>query len=116
MILVAPPAIGFVAWSQLSGGVDGFGRILFYAAIAFALVFLTQLGRLRRLPFMISWWAYSFPFAALTIATFVYGEATGIAGFTVAAYGLYALLVATIGFLTVRTLIGLARGEILKPE
>ncbi|MBK8456033.1 MAG: SLAC1 anion channel family protein [Phyllobacteriaceae bacterium] len=116
MILVAPPAIGFVSYAALTGGIDPFARILYYAAVMFALVFATQIGKLRKLPFMISWWAYSFPFAALTIATFVYAEMTGIAAFASAAYLLYGMLVLVLAFLTGRTLVGLTRGEILKPE
>lgn len=116
MILVAPPAIGFVAYTGLAGALDPFARILYYAAVLFALVFATQIGKLRKLPFMISWWAYSFPLAALTIATFLYAELTGVAFFAKAALGLYGLLVVVLAFLTGRTLVGLSRGEILKPE
>lgn len=116
MILVAPPAIGFVAWTSLTGTIDPFARILYYAAVMFTLVILTQSAKLRKLPFTISWWAYSFPLATLTIATFVYGEMTGIVLFQQAAYGLYAVLVVALALLTGRTLLGLARGEILKPE
>lgn len=116
MILVAPPAIGFVAWTALTGTIDPFARILYYAAVTFTLVFLTQASKLRKLPFTISWWAYSFPLAALTIATFVYGEMTGLGLVQRAAYGLYGMLVVVLALLTGRTLAGLARGEILKPE
>lgn len=116
MILVAPPAIGFVSYTALTGGIDPFARILYYAAVVFALVFLTQVGRLSKLPFMVSWWAYSFPFAALTIATFLYGELTGAAMAVQVAHVLYGLLVIVIGFLFVRTILGFARGQILKPE
>ncbi len=116
MILVAPPAIGFVAWTGLTGTIDPFARILYYAAVMFALVFLTQTAKLRKLPFTIAWWAYSFPLATLTIATFVYGEMTGVTLIQQAAFGLYAVLVVALTLLTGRTLVGLARGEILKPE
>lgn len=35
------------------------------------LLLFTQIGRFARLQFALSWWAYSFPLAAITIASFV---------------------------------------------
>ncbi|MCB1419400.1 MAG: SLAC1 anion channel family protein [Notoacmeibacter sp.] len=116
MILVAPPAVGFVAWHELTGDLNPFARILYYGAVLFALVVIAQISKLIRLPFVISWWAYSFPVAALTIATFLYGELTGKAGFITAGYALYAVLVAVIAMLVYRTLVAAARGLICRPE
>jgi hypothetical protein len=41
---------------------------------------------------------------------------TGVTFIQQAAFGLYAVLVVALALLTGRTLVGLARGEILKPE
>ncbi len=50
-ILIAPPAVGFLAWLQLNGGVlDGFARLLYAATLVFLGLALTQAGKLRRLP------------------------------------------------------------------
>ena len=116
MILVAPPAVGFVAWPSLQGGLDPFGRILYYGGVLFALIFATQIGKVSRLPFMVTWWAYSFPLAALTISTFVYAELAGLAQARTGAFGLYGLLALAIAVLLARTAAGLARGELTKPE
>lgn len=116
MILVAPPAVGYLSYSQLSPGLDAFSRILFYAAVLFALVVLTQLPRLVKLPFMISWWAYSFPVAALTAAAFAYGEAAAAPGIVMAAKGLYVVLAVLIVMLAGRTARAAMNGEICKPE
>ncbi len=70
-ILIAPPAVGFISWIQLTGEVDAFARILYYSAIFLTLMLMTQVRRFLRLEFFLSWWAYSFPMAAITIATFV---------------------------------------------
>lgn len=116
MILVAPPAVGFIAWTELTGELDAFGRVLFYAAVMFTLVVLTQIRKLAKLPFVITWWAYSFPLAALTIATFLYGEQTGIAGFATAGKALYAVLCVVIATLVARTLIAMKAGKVFAPE
>lgn len=116
MILIAPPAVGFVSWIGLTGGIDPFARILYYSGVLFALIFATQLGKVRRLPFMITWWAYSFPMAALTISTLAYGQAIGSAGLLLAGKILYGLLVAVIVMLLARTGVAMSRGQICKPE
>ncbi|WP_372971707.1 SLAC1 anion channel family protein [Marinobacter sp.] len=93
-ILIAPPAVGFISWFQLVGEVNAFGRVLYYVAIFLTLMLITQASRFFRLEFFLSWWAYSFPMAAITIATFVMYEQLQLAFFK----GLGALL---LGLLTV---------------
>ena len=73
-ILIAPPAVGFISWFQLVGEVNAFGRVLYYVAIFLTLMLITQASRFFRLEFFLSWWAYSFPLAAMTIATLVMYE------------------------------------------
>lgn len=116
MILVAPPAVAFLAWTKLQGGLDPFGRILYGAAILFALVVLTQAGRLRRVAFAMSWWAYSFPLAAFTVATFVYAELTRSHLHLTAALALTVLTAVVIGGLVVQTVAAMTRGEVCRPE
>ena len=70
-ILIAPPAVGFIAYVKLSGDIDSFARILYYLALFITLLLLVQWRRFIGLPFFLSWWAYSFPLAAMTIASFV---------------------------------------------
>jgi len=70
-ILIAPPAVGFVSYVKLTGGVDVFARVLFYSALFVTLLLFTQAQRFTRLKFFLSWWAYSFPLAAITIAALV---------------------------------------------
>ena len=115
-ILIAPPAVGFLSWTNLVGGLDPFGRLLVFAADFFFLLLLPQVAGLARLPFTLSWWAYSFPLAALTIAQFTLAELTGAAVYRVAGYGLFTLLAVLIVGLAGRTLLGLARREFCVPE
>ncbi|MDI3322803.1 SLAC1 anion channel family protein [Pontibacterium granulatum] len=77
-ILIAPPAVGFISYTKLNGGeIDGFARILFYSAMFLVLLLITQLERFRRIPFFLSWWAYSFPLAASSIAIQTMYQKTG---------------------------------------
>jgi tellurite resistance protein len=69
-ILIAPPAIGFSSYLHLIGGeLDVFARILYYTALFFALMLLVQTPRFLKIPFSLSWWAYTFPLAALGLAS-----------------------------------------------
>ena len=76
-IFLAPPTVAFSSWIALTGltsgqALDPFGHILMGIAFFFTFFLITQFGRFAKLPFFMSWWAYSFPSAALTVATFNY--------------------------------------------
>ncbi|MCE6959152.1 SLAC1 anion channel family protein [Cereibacter sphaeroides] len=116
MILVAPPAVSFVAWLKLTGEVGAFGHILLSIAYVFALIVGTQLPKFARMPFALSWWALSFPLAALTIASFAYAEAAASADHRMIGAGLLGLLVLVVSGLVLRTLLGIWRHEICRPE
>ncbi|MEJ2125721.1 MAG: SLAC1 anion channel family protein [Alphaproteobacteria bacterium] len=116
VILIAPPAVGFIAYTRLIGDVDPFARMLYYAGVMFAILVITQLPRLARLDFALSWWAYSFPVAALTISTFLYAEMTHSDWHRYAAYGVFSILGLVIALLVVRTIVAIAAGKICEPE
>lgn len=117
MILVAPPAVGFLAYMRLGGhALDPFARILFYAAVGLFLLVAAQIRRLAALSFTLSWWAYSFPLAALAVATSVYAEAVGGGAFKAGFVALYGLLAGVIALLVALTARAIARGDICRPE
>ena len=111
-ILIAPPAVGFLAYFKLTGGVDAFAHILYYAALAFTIIIMMQIGTFRRLSFVLSWWAYSFPLTAITIATLVMAEHANNTVLEMLGLTLYTAAVMVITGLSVRTLLGVAKGEI----
>lgn len=116
-ILIAPPAVGFLAWVNLNGGqVDALARVLLNIAYLFAALVAVQAVKFRQIPFALSWWALSFPLAALTIATFRYATITGQAFHETLAGLLYALLLAVMIALVGRTAVALLRREICVPE
>ena len=116
VILIAPPAVAFVAYLRLEQEVDPFARILLNAGYLFLAVVATQIGKLRRLAFALSFWALSFPIAALAIASFLYAERTGSAAHHYLGFGLWGLLGAIVLTLALRTLVAIARGQICRPE
>ncbi len=112
-ILIAPPAVGFLAYEGLNGGqVDAFARILYYLALFFTLLLLVEFPRFARLPFFLSWWAYSFPSAAVTVATFTMAEKVGGAFFHWLALIMLAALTLLIAWLTLKTMQAAMRGKI----
>jgi len=115
-ILIAPPPVSYIAWEHLTGEGGAFGHILLSLGYVFFLIVLTQAARFRALPFALSWWALSFPVAALSIASFAYGMETGSGGHRLIGTGLLVLLVGIVVFLLVRTGLAIARRDICRPE
>lgn len=117
VILIAPPAVGFLAWLQLNGGeIDAFARMLFYAAVLFAAIVVTQVPGFVRLPFALSWWALSFPAAALTLATLRYGTLMQNPGYVMWGGVGLALVVIIVVVLTIRTIKAVRAAQICIPE
>lgn len=115
-ILIAPPAVGFIAWVRLNGGeIDAFARILYYCALFLTLLLASNALRFFRVRFFLSAWAYSFPLAAITIATLLMAEKQGGPFFALGGVML-ALMSLVLVLLTFRTLIGMRRGEICVQE
>ena len=117
VILVAPPAVAFLAWLQLNGGaVDDFARILINIGYVFALIVAVQLPAILRLPFALSFWALSFPLAAIATASFRFAALTGSAFHLWTGYALLAALALAIVGLAVRTVQVTLAGQVFRPE
>ena len=114
-ILIAPPAVGFIAYMRLTGELDAFARVLYYIGLFLTLLLFTQVRRFARLEFFISWWAYSFPLAAISIATLLMSEVSGNPIFRWIGGGLVVILTAVVSLLIVRTLDAVFRHRICVP-
>jgi tellurite resistance protein len=115
-ILIAPPAVGFIAYYQLTGQLDPFARVLYYSGLFLTVLMLTQITRFMRLRFYLSWWAYSFPLAAITLATLLMFEISGNRYFYAFGLILLGLLTLAVVFLLYRTLRAIAAKKICQPE
>lgn len=116
-ILMAPPAIGAVAYLRLTdGSVDAFLRIQYYFALFMAILLLSQIRVFMKLNFYLSWWAYTFPLAAVTTATFVMWHHTTWKALLFIGICLLSILASLIIFLTTRTIKAIISKEICVPE
>lgn len=102
-LLIAPPAVGFIAFVKLSGGLDPFAKILYYFAAFMFILLLTQLKLFSKIKFYLSWWAYSFPLAAFTIASILMFHESGLAFFRFVALALFYILNIVIIGLLIKT-------------
>lgn len=117
VILIAPPAVAFLAWMQLNGGqVDAAARIFLNSGYFFAALIAIQVPALLKLPFALSFWALSFPLAAVTTASFRFAAISGSPLHHWFGLALLALLVLTIAALAVRTFRAAIAREICQPE
>lgn len=121
-ILLAPPAVGFVAYVKLmeqeseAFTLDPFARILYYLALFIFTLLLAQVRIFARLHFFLSWWAYSFPIAALTIASMLMYRESEAPFFSWLASGLLVLLSLVIVGLTWRTIVAIRQQAICVEE
>ena len=110
-VMLAPPSVAFLAWMSISGELNGPGYFFYSIALLTFLVLVAQVPRFLRLPFFPSWWAYTFPLAAFTVASFRFVEACGLTP------GLIHIVLAAVASLVivlvaVRTLVAVFRGEL----
>ena len=116
-ILIAPPAVGFIAWVKLHHGVvDDAARIFYYFALFTTLLLFSQIRHFVKLTFALPWWAYSFPLAAMTIASTVMLEKVGGSFFALLVPTLLTVLLLLVPMLLFRTLLAMLRGQVFVPE
>jgi len=116
MILVGPPAVGFIAYVGLVGEIDGFARVLLYGAGFITLLIASIARAFVGIRFSASWWAFTFPLDAFTLAILHYYEQSGEQALGIAAA--IALIVSSVVVLIVSacTVGALVRGTLLKPN
>lgn len=113
LILLAPFAVGFSSYVTTTGSIDTFAQAL-YMLMLFLLTVLV--GRLRLLaaccPFRVSWWAVSFPLSAAAAAALRYAGWANDGVADAIAVVLLAFATIVIVGLLLRTVLGIARGEL----
>lgn len=113
MILVAPFAVGYSAYLSVSNVPDRFSDALFMLTLFFLAFSLGQMRYLRQCcPFRVSWWAVSFPLAASALAALKFAQAFPHVLSEGIALAALALATVVIVGLFIRTVLGIARGEL----
>lgn len=116
-ILVAPWSVASLSYTSLNWwDYSDLARICFYFSIFIFIIILSKINILTRLKFYLSWWAYSFPMAVLTSATFLYYESSKVEWILYIWYLFYALLVSIILILIFRTILWMKEWEICIEE
>lgn len=115
-ILIAPAAVGFIAYVKLTHSLDPFSRILFYFGIFTVLMLLTMVDRFAKVPFFISWWAYTFPLDAITLATVLMYELTHVAFFKVLSGIFMGFTILVILSVLLKTIQAVKNGQLCVPE
>ncbi|MCI6989756.1 MAG: SLAC1 anion channel family protein [Campylobacter sp.] len=69
-ILLAPPAIAFLGYTKLIGEYDAFSYFLLSLTLFFLFLIIFMFKNFLKLNFYLSWWAFTFPLAAITLAFF----------------------------------------------
>lgn len=115
-IMIAPPSVGFISYVKLNGDIDNFANILYYLALFLVMLLTTQIRRFTKLPFFVSWWAYSFPIAAFTVASLIMYQHTQKLFFYTLCLFLLTFLSLLLAMLVFKTIRGLISGALLQPE
>jgi len=102
MILVAPFAVGFLAYVNIAGTIDRFAGLLFYFALFMFAVVAPRVFR-PGAKFSPGWWAIGFPLAALLNAALLYAESRESAPLRMLAIALLGFLSIALTVLTLRT-------------
>lgn len=104
-ILFAAPSIAFIAYYKLTNSFDGFAHILYYFSLFLFILIAFKWKLFLKIKFYLSWWAYTFPLAALFLSTALIYHITTIYLFKIfAGFIILTLLtfVCVLGWFTIR--------------
>ena len=111
-IFIAPPAVGTIAYVKLTGEFDLFASFLFNIGLFFTLLLIFMYKNFIKLEFFISWWAFTFPLTAMTIASILAYHETGSVFCYYAASGLLTLATLVVSFVAYKTVYHMLKKEI----
>lgn len=111
-ILIAPPAIGFISYIKLTGSLDFFAQILFNLGLFFTILVFVMYKNFINIKFFISWWAFTFPMAAITLATVLMYDLTHKFFYGLLAYILMTITTVIIILVARQTIIHMNKKEI----
>jgi tellurite resistance protein len=116
-IFIAPPAVAFIAYLKMNGmHYDMFAGALYSLALFFTSLLLFMYKNFLNLKFFISWWAFTFPLTAVTIASMLAYKLTHIVLYSYFAYLFILVSTLIIVFVAIKTIQHMLKGEICVEE
>jgi tellurite resistance protein len=115
-ILIAPPAVGFISLVKLTGEINEFSRVLYYIGLFLACLLFSQFRMFAKIKYYLSWWAYSFPVAAITIASILMFHESHVEAFRYISYVFFLLLNLIIVLLLFKTIAAISQKDICVEE
>lgn len=115
-ILLAPPAVGFISYMRITGSWDSFSMFLLMMTYFFIALLAFMYKSFFRLRFFMSWWAFTFPLTAATLASALAWQTTELIFFKVAAWVLFGAALVAIGIVSWFTIHRIRKGQICVKE
>lgn len=115
-ILIAPPAVGFLAYMRMTESFDYFAKFMLFIAYFFVILLMFLRKSFYKLKFFISWWAFTFPLMAITLASATAFQTTGSDIYKYIALVLAIIAVFIISLVGWKTIGRVRRGEICVNE
>jgi tellurite resistance protein len=111
-IFIAPPAVAFIAYIKMYGEFDMFASMLYNLALFFSFLLFFMYKNFLNLKFFISWWAFTFPLAAVTLASMVAYNLTKIIVYKYFSYLFLIITTLVVFFVAYKTLQHIFKKEI----
>jgi len=115
-ILIAPPAVGFLAYFKLYHELDAFAIFLFNMALFFTILIAFMYKNFMKIKYFISWWAFVFPVAAMAISAMLMFHLTKDPTMMYLSYVMVAVVTVVISIVIYHTIVNMTKHEICIQE
>ncbi len=116
VIFIAPAAVGFISYMRIAQSWDIISMGLLALTYFFIILLGTMVKDFLKLPFTLSWWAFTFPMAAATIASTVAFQVTHNQIFQYVSWALLTITALIISVVLVTTIKHVKSGTVCIPE
>jgi len=115
-IFIAPPAVGFIAYFKMFHQIDFFAMFLFNVALFFTFLIAFMYKNFMKIKFFISWWAFVFPIASMSIASMLMYVKTKDPTVLLLSYTMVAIVTIVIAIVVYQTIIHMNKHDICIEE
>ncbi|MDD5373232.1 MAG: SLAC1 anion channel family protein [Sulfurimonas sp.] len=115
-ILIAPPAVGFIAYFKMFGVIDTFALMLFNLALFFTILVAFMYKNFIKIKFFISWWAFVFPLAAMAISAMLMYNRSKEISLLIFSYIMVSAVTVIVSIVTYQTIVHIRKKEICIQE